>query len=170
MHICQVSQFQQSAAGPGYDRLSFRFQQNLPKPQLRATGKLNASEQGHPYTFPVHAKQHPEPSPRHRRGRSGCLQKSQACAHASPAHLGPRTPVPAGWALLSARKEMEISDQDCLLKRNWGAGVEEWGEPLCQRMKRILSNQIDSEKLTFKCPTVSCNLQITLGVQSHCKV
>lgn len=116
-----------------------------------------------------------------------CTQSSTQAPHpgtgvVDPDAYGRARPVPtppsptrgiAPWDRLGITQYTEgdeINYQDFLLKRNWGVGVGGWGEPLCQQMKRILSNQIDSEKLTFKCPTVSCNLQITLGVQSHCKV
>ena len=90
-------------------------------PSSQATGKLNASEQGHSYTFPLHAQ-------------SGSLAPASRHRGWGPGMFGedPRpvsTPLPsrslhpsAFWAVVIAR--LEINYQVFLLKRNWGGGGE----------------------------------------------
>ena len=96
---------------PRYDRLSFRFQQNLPKPQHRATGKLNASEQGQSYTFPLCTQSSaPAPHPGGGVGAPGCLWRSQDRPHAPP-------PLGSCWVLVSAQMQMEIGYRGFLLKK-----------------------------------------------------
>ena len=94
-------------------------------PSSEATGKLNASEQGHSYTFPRCTQR----SFGARVLAEGTRTRSawggpQAAVHAPPS--GSSHPS-ACWAAVIAR--MEINNQVFLLKRGWGGG---WGEPFCQ--------------------------------------
>lgn len=88
-------------------------------PSSEATGKLNASEQGHSYTFPLCTQSSiraPHP------GRGICRPR----VHEEGSRLVPTPPPPtvitpnACWALVSAR--MEIKDQVFLLKKKPGRG------------------------------------------------
>ena len=94
-------------------------------PSSEATGKLNASEQGHSYTFPRCAQSsfgaHVLAEGTRTRGAWG---GPQAAVHAPTS--GSSHPS-ACWAAVIAR--MEINNQVFLLKMGWGGG---WGEPLCQ--------------------------------------
>lgn len=88
-------------------------------PSSEATGKFNASERGHSYTFPLHAQSSilaPHP------GRG---DEDLGCSGRNPGPVS--TPLPsrslhpsAFWAVVIAR--MEINYQVFLLKRNWGGG------------------------------------------------
>ena len=94
-------------------------------PSSEATGKLNASEQGHSYTFPRCAQSSFGARVLAEGTRTrGAWGGPQAAVHAPTS--GSSHPS-ACWAAVIAR--MEINTQVFLLKMGWGGG---WGEPLCQ--------------------------------------
>lgn len=92
-------------------------------PSSEATGKLNASEQGHSYTFP-RCTQSSIPAPHPGRGicrPTGSLRRGPGRCPRRPPPTGSLHPS-ACWAFVSAR--MEINDQVFLLKKKlgWGGG------------------------------------------------